>query len=102
MERNRPPETMMVFEEVIHSGGAIDKDVGKLLVQQEANEMLSRAVEDLPTEFREIIVLRKMEGLSYKEIAGIVGVPLGTVMSRLARARERLQHALAKHTSEEP
>ena len=51
---------------------------------------MQRAVEELPVDFREVIVLRELEGLSYKEIAAIVGVPLGTVMSRLSRARERL------------
>jgi hypothetical protein len=54
LERNRPPDTMMMFDEAIHSGGAIEKDVGKLVAQREATEMLQRAVEDLPTEFREI------------------------------------------------
>ncbi len=53
--------------------------------------MLRAALEDLPVEFREAIVLREMEGLSYKEIADIAGVPIGTVMSRLARGRKRLQ-----------
>jgi len=53
--------------------------------------MLKAALEDLPVEFREAIVLREMEGFSYKEIADISGVPIGTVMSRLARARKRLQ-----------
>jgi RNA polymerase sigma factor (sigma-70 family) len=47
-------------------------------------------------EFREVIVLRELEGLSYKEIAHIADLPLGTVMSRLARARQRLQQSLAK------
>ena len=46
-------------------------------------------------ELREIVVLRELEGLSYKEIAAIAGIPLGTVMSRLARARERLRERLA-------
>jgi RNA polymerase sigma-70 factor (ECF subfamily) len=49
-----------------------------------------RAVEALPVDFREVIVLRELEGLSYKEIAAVIGSPIGTVMSRLARARERL------------
>lgn len=54
-----------------------------------------RAVEELPVEFREIVVLREMEGFSYKEIADLSDVPIGTVMSRLARARKRLQKRLA-------
>lgn len=58
-------------------------------------ELLRRALESLPIEFREAIVLRELEGLSYKEIAAITGVPLGTVMSRLARARKHLQLRLA-------
>ena len=51
---------------------------------------MQTAVESLPVDFREVIVLRELEGLSYKDIAAIVGVPIGTVMSRLSRARERL------------
>jgi RNA polymerase sigma factor (sigma-70 family) len=61
-----------------------------LVLQQQTVEQVQRAVETLPVDFREVIVLRELEGLSYKEIAAIVGVPLGTVMSRLSRARERL------------
>ena len=53
------------------------------------------AIEALPPEFREVVILREMEGLSYKEIAAVAGVPVGTVMSRLARARARLQERLA-------
>ena len=60
------------------------------LLQNRDREM-SVALERLPVEFREAIVLREMEGLSYKEIADIVGAPIGTVMSRLARGRRRLQ-----------
>jgi RNA polymerase sigma-70 factor (ECF subfamily) len=50
----------------------------------------------LPAEFREVIVLRELEGLAYKEIADIADVPIGTVMSRLARARRQLQQYLAR------
>ena len=53
--------------------------------------MLRDALETLPVAFREVVVLRELEGLSYKEIAAIAELPLGTVMSRLARARTRLQ-----------
>ena len=59
-------------------------------MQQQAVEKVQRAVEELPADFREVIVLRELEGLSYKEIAAVAGIPIGTVMSRLARARERL------------
>jgi RNA polymerase sigma-70 factor (ECF subfamily) len=62
-----------------------------VLLQDADREMLKAALDDLPVEFREAIVLREIEGLSYKEIADIAAVPIGTVMSRLTRARKRLQ-----------
>jgi RNA polymerase sigma-70 factor (ECF subfamily) len=55
---------------------------------------LTRALDQLSIEFREVVVLRELEGLSYKEISDVAGVPVGTVMSRLSRARQRLQEAL--------
>jgi RNA polymerase sigma-70 factor (ECF subfamily) len=58
-------------------------------------EQVNRAIGELPLEYREVVVLRELEGLSYKEIAAIVSIPIGTVMSRLARARERLRDRLA-------
>src|ERR1700681_1201426 len=69
-------------------------DAEAQMIQQQTVEHVRRALETLPTDFREVLVLRELEGLSYKEIAAIVGIPLGTVMSRLARARERLAGAL--------
>ena len=65
------------------------------LIQQQTVEQVQRALEQLPTDFREVLALRELEGLSYKEIAAIVGIPLGTVMSRLARARERFAGVVA-------
>jgi RNA polymerase sigma factor (sigma-70 family) len=59
-------------------------------------DILRAALEDLPLEFREVLILRELEGLSYKEIADVADVPIGTVMSRLARARKQLQDYLAK------
>lgn len=61
------------------------------LLRSADRDMLKAALEDLPVEFREAIVLREMEGLSYKDIADIGNVPIGTVMSRLARGRKRMQ-----------
>jgi RNA polymerase sigma factor (sigma-70 family) len=64
-------------------------------IQHQTVEQVRCALETLPTDFREVLVLRELEGLSYKEIAVIVGIPIGTVMSRLARARERLAGVFA-------
>ena len=65
-------------------------DPEALVLQRQTVEKVQRAVRELPADFREVIVLREIEGLSYKEIAVVAGIPIGTVMSRLARARERL------------
>jgi len=64
-------------------------------------ESVALALEKLPVEYRELIVLRELEEMSYKEIALIAGIPIGTVMSRLARARERLKTCLAQRQDEE-
>lgn len=64
------------------------------LLQQHAVERVRTALEQLPVDFREVLVLREIEGMSYKEIAAVVRVPIGTVMSRLARARDRLAAVL--------
>jgi RNA polymerase sigma factor (sigma-70 family) len=64
------------------------------LLQQHAVARVREALEQLPVDFREVLVLRELEGMSYKEIAAVVRVPIGTVMSRLARARDRLSAVL--------
>ncbi len=69
-------------------------DPEERLLQQYTVTRVRAAIEELPTEFREVLVLREIEGLAYKEIAAVVRVPIGTVMSRLARARERLLASL--------
>jgi RNA polymerase sigma factor (sigma-70 family) len=58
-------------------------------------EAVREAIAALPVDFREVVVLRELEGLSYKEISEVCGVPIGTVMSRLARGRTQLHHLLA-------
>ena len=64
------------------------------LLQETGHEEIMQAIEQLPVEFREAIILRELEEMSYKEIADLMDVPLGTVMSRLARARRQLQDTL--------
>jgi RNA polymerase sigma-70 factor (ECF subfamily) len=71
------------------------------LLATEARELLAQALGQLPEDFREVIVLRELEGMAYREISSVTGVPIGTVMSRLARARERLQEALCQRRSQE-
>lgn len=58
-------------------------------------EMVRRAIDELPVEYREVLVMREIEGLSYKEIAAVADLPPGTVMSRLSRARQRLEQILS-------
>ena len=65
------------------------------LEQRDARRLVNAALEQLPGEFREVIVLRELEDLSYKQIAAIAGIPLGTVMSRLARGRKLLLQQLS-------
>ena len=73
--------------------GSLDPEAQMIQLQTVAQ--VQRALDTLPTDFREVLVLRELEGLSYKEIAAIVGIPIGTVMSRLARGRERLAEAFS-------
>ena len=79
-----------VYDDITHDRPDAGLDPEALVMQQQAVETVRRAVQELPADFREVIVLRELEGLSYKEIAAVAGIPIGTVMSRLARARERL------------
>jgi RNA polymerase sigma-70 factor (ECF subfamily) len=66
------------------------------LLHHADRDVLRAALEELPAEFREVLVLRELEGLSYKEIADVSDTPIGTVMSRLARARKQLQEYLVR------
>lgn len=84
------------FDETVHGEDTTTPSPEQRAIDRETSRRVRIAVERLTTEFREVIVLREFEGLSYKEIADVVGAPLGTVMSRLSRARTQLQATLAK------
>jgi RNA polymerase sigma-70 factor (ECF subfamily) len=92
LEKNRPAELMTEFNEEVHQQPSANPET--LASQTDDRERLMRALESLPARAREVLVLRELEGCSYKEIAEIAAIPIGTVMSTLARARERLQRTL--------
>jgi RNA polymerase sigma factor (sigma-70 family) len=71
-------------------------DPEALLARQQVVTLVRQALDELPIDFREVIVLREIEGLTYKEIAAVANVPIGTVMSRLLRAREHLTEHLVR------
>jgi len=90
IQRNRLKDSMAPLdeEEDIHISDAPDPEM--LLLRESDRQIVRRALRKLPTEFLEVIVLREFEELSYQQIADLVQIPIGTVMSRLARARKRL------------
>jgi RNA polymerase sigma-70 factor, ECF subfamily len=92
--RRRMDGVVTEFDETQHSDAVADEHPDGAVLRSDAKETLHRALERLAPEFREVIVLRELEGMSYKEISDVAGVPVGTVMSRLSRARARLQQAL--------
>lgn len=72
----------------------------ELALQNSNTQLLRKALEALPPRFRELLVLRELQEMSYQEISDVVGVPIGTVMSSLSRARARLRQAVADLTPE--
>jgi len=101
MQRNRSPELNMPLDDEPREVEGDDLNPEELLLQKADAQTLRQAVEELPLEFREVLVLRELDEMSYKQIAAVADIPLGTVMSRLARARKRLQHILVGHTQTE-
>ena len=99
LKRNRPDEANVVFDEELHGAQTPPLEAGVALDRAQDRQTIRAAIEQLPPEFRETITLRELEGLSYKEIADIAGAPIGTIMSRLARARRQLQVTLSKRYS---
>ena len=101
IRKNRPTESFDEFDETVHSSEALGESAEAKLVSQSESERVTKAIEALPAAFREVLVLREFEGLSYKEISDMTGVPMGTVMSSLSRARQRLREDLQPRTERE-
>lgn len=93
LKRNRSPK-LAEFDEAIYLREINQPDPEASSVRSAQKRLVREALESLPVEFREVMVMRELEDLSYKEIAAVAGIPVGTVMSRLARARKRLQASL--------
>ncbi len=115
LKRNRPRDMVSLGDDGEAGGEASSSVVPMwssetplpdlLLEQQADRQLLDRLIEALPADAREVLVLRELEDMSYKDIAEIIGTPIGTVMSRLARARQRLfadwRRAAARRDSHE-
>ncbi len=96
LRRNRVQEPMDPFDETLHGMSPDAPNPETLVADQQQKYILRVALDDLPAPYREVLLLREMEDLSYQEIANKVGVPIGTVMSRLSRARKRLHRDLLR------
>ena len=95
LKKNRSPETTLELDDEALAVEDVSANVEAINLRLADAKAVQRAIAELPVEFREVVVLREMEGFSYKEIADLAAVPIGTVMSRLARARKQLQKRLA-------
>lgn len=96
IRRKAPQQNSAEFDERIHTDLEAAITPERSALQQATSEDVRRAIEQLPLEFREVILMREIEELSYKEIAAITQAPLGTVMSRLSRGRSMLRHLIVK------
>jgi RNA polymerase sigma factor (sigma-70 family) len=103
LQKNRGLHVNTSLDELLDSGAAdasltagepSDESPEKFMLREDDRALVNRALDQLPEEFREVLVLKELEDLSYREIAAITGIPLGTVMSRLSRARKLLHKHL--------
>jgi RNA polymerase sigma-70 factor (ECF subfamily) len=101
LKKNRAADLTTPFDEEIHVDGDKSLSPATILEHAEDADLVREAMDKLPAELREILVLRHLEGLSYNEIADIAQLAPGTVMSRLSRARDKLKECLAARISKE-
>lgn len=94
LRAHRRAEEVVAFDDEAHSAPSEQAEANAIAWRDARSEQLRRALESLAPEFREVLVLHELEGLAYREIASVAALPIGTVMSRLARARQKLQTEL--------
>ena len=85
------------FDESVHGSATAAPDPEALMLRTDGTTLIARAMSDLPDRSRKLLVLRELQGLSYQELADSLGIPMGTVMSGLSRARHALRDALDRH-----
>jgi len=98
--QSRSHEAAMQWDDDAPAAVGTWSDPEAALIKNANSQLIRQALEGLAFEYREILILRELEELSYKEIAQITGIPLGTVMSRLSRARRELYTRLSQTTGE--
>ena len=104
LERNRPSDLVPIDDqdlipsdtETAGHASPMETNPEVILLQSANRKLMNQALDDIAVGYREVLVMRELEDLSYKEIAHVAGIPIGTVMSRLARGREMLRRALEK------
>lgn len=101
LRTNRPLQQAAEFDENIFPPDSCVPNPEEIVVQDDGGTLVRKALEKLPPNFREVLILRELEGMSYRDIAHITGVPAGTVMSSLSRGRDRLRQALICLINEE-
>lgn len=101
LRTNRPMHDATEFDENATPRDSFTPNPEEVLLQNDSGDLLRKALEELPVSFREVVILRELEGMSYKEIANITGMPTGTVMSSLSRARGRLREVLTNLMNED-
>ncbi len=102
LRAHRRDGTPEAFDDETHGVPDDHGEANAIAWRETKSALLQQALEQLAPEFREVIVLHELEGLAYREVAAIADIPIGTVMSRLARARQKLQTALLALTPQEP
>jgi RNA polymerase sigma-70 factor (ECF subfamily) len=95
MHQNRPQHPTLEFDEEYFGPDPLAPTPEETISRSDDRTLVRRALEGLPPQHREVLILRELEGMSYKEISEIMALPAGTVMSRLSRARDGLRRSLA-------
>jgi RNA polymerase sigma-70 factor (ECF subfamily) len=102
LRERRPRSLEEPFDEELHGAAPAAESPEAIAARASDARWVRAGIAALPVEFREVVVLRELEGLSYKEIGTIVKIPIGTVMSRLARGRDLLARALIAQSQRRP